>query len=119
MAALAPALEAIPAWSWSSSRSPSIAGTHSSSRRIWREAHARRVEALYHAARESGALVSREAAGSAFDRAWQRHQELWMTGIASGAREVATRAMHELVAVEGAVETVERLARGRPGRTCL
>jgi hypothetical protein len=35
----------------------------------WREAHARRVEALHHAARESGVLVSREAAGSAFDRA--------------------------------------------------
>lgn len=102
----------------------------------WTEAHRRRVEALHHAAHESGALVPLEAAGSAFDRAWQRHQELWVTGIASGAREVATWAMHELgaldhgahfellvarfehashssrvVPVDGAVETVERLAR--------
>jgi putative hydrolase of the HAD superfamily len=101
----------------------------------WAEATRLRVEALHHAAHESGALVSLEQAHAAFDRAWHRHQELWMTGIASGAREVALWALHDLgaldhgahfellvarfehashssqvVALNGAVETIERLA---------
>jgi putative hydrolase of the HAD superfamily len=102
----------------------------------WHEAHQRRTEALFHAARETGARVEPERAAAAFDRAWQRHIELWEQGTASGAREVAGWAMHELgalghgatfellvahfehashssrvVPLEGAVETVERLAR--------
>jgi len=102
----------------------------------WHEAHRRRADALLHAARETGAHVEPEAASAAFDRAWQRHIDLWMEGVASGARHVAEWAMHELgalthgaafellvahfehashssrvVPVEGAVETVERLAR--------
>jgi putative hydrolase of the HAD superfamily len=102
----------------------------------WREAHQRRVEALLHAARESGAPVEPEAAAAAFDRGWQRHIDLWVEGVASGARQVAGWAMEELgarghgatfellvarfeqashssrvVPLEGAVETVERLAR--------
>jgi putative hydrolase of the HAD superfamily len=102
----------------------------------WHEAHRRRVDALLHAARETGARAEPEQAAAAFDRAWQRHIELWEQGVASGAREVAGWAMHELAAlthgatfellvahlehashssrvvpVEGAVETVERLAR--------
>jgi putative hydrolase of the HAD superfamily len=102
----------------------------------WHEAHRRRADALFHAARESGARVEPEAASAAFDRAWQRHVDLWVEGVASGARQVAEWAMHELgalthgahfdllvahfehashssrvVPVDGAVETVERLVR--------
>lgn len=101
----------------------------------WREAHRRRTDALLHAARETGARVEPEQAVAAFDRAWQRHIDLWEEGLASGAREVASWAMHELgalthggsfellvahlesashssrvVPVDGAVETVEKLA---------
>jgi putative hydrolase of the HAD superfamily len=103
--------------------------------RDWHEAHARRVDGLFHAARESGARISRKQAGDAFDGAWQRHMDLWGEGVASGAREVATWAMEAVGAlthgaefellvahfenashssvvtpVDGAVETVERLA---------
>jgi putative hydrolase of the HAD superfamily len=103
--------------------------------RDWREAHKRRVEGLLHAAHASDVPSSRKQAGDAFDRAWQRHMDLWEQGVASGAREVAGWAMAELGAptqgaaleqlvahfenashssfvlpVEGAVETVERLA---------
>lgn len=102
----------------------------------WEEAHRRRADALFHAARETGARVEPEQAAAAFDRAWQRHVDLWIAGVASGARDVAGWAMHELgalthgpsfellvahfehashssrvVPVDGAVETVERLAR--------
>jgi putative hydrolase of the HAD superfamily len=101
----------------------------------WHEAHRRRVDALLHAARETGARVEPEPAAAAFDRAWQRHIELWERGVGSGARQVAAWAMHELgalthgatfellvahfehashssavVPLPGAVETVERLA---------
>lgn len=101
----------------------------------WHEAHHRRVDALLHAARETGARVEPEQASSAFDRAWQRHMDLWVDGVASGARDVAGWAMHELgarthgasfellvahfenashssrvVPVDGAVETVAALA---------
>lgn len=102
----------------------------------WHEAHRRRVDALLHAARETGARVDPEVAAAAFDRAWRRHMDLWVAGTASGAREVARWAMHELgalthgarfellvahfenashssrvVPLEGAVETVAMLAR--------
>lgn len=102
----------------------------------WHEAHHRRVNGLLHAARESGARVELEQAEVAFGRAWQRHMDLWSQGVASGAREVAVWAMHELgalthgarfellvahfeyashsscvVPLEGAVETVAALAR--------
>jgi putative hydrolase of the HAD superfamily len=101
----------------------------------WREAHRRRTDALLHAARETGARVEAEQATAAFDRAWQRHIDLWEQGVASGARDVAGWAMEALgalthgatfellvahfehashssrvVPVDGAVETVERLA---------
>jgi putative hydrolase of the HAD superfamily len=104
--------------------------------RDWREAHKRRVDGLLHAARDGGVRSSRKQAEEAFDRAWQRHMDLWEQGVASGAREVAgwamgglgapTRgpALERLVAVfeyashswfvlpvDGAVVTVERLAR--------
>lgn len=102
----------------------------------WNEAHRRRVDALFHAARETGARIEPEQASAAFDRAWQRHIDLWTEGVASGARDVAGWAMHALgaqdhgaafellvatfenashssrvVPVEGAVETVAALAR--------
>jgi putative hydrolase of the HAD superfamily len=102
----------------------------------WHEAHQRRADALLHAARETGARIEPAQASGAFDRAWQRHMDLWLQGVASGARDVAGWAMHELgalthgaafellvahfehashssrvVPVPGAVETVERLAR--------
>jgi putative hydrolase of the HAD superfamily len=101
----------------------------------WREAHRRRTDALLHAARETGARIEPPQAVSAFDRAWQRHIDLWEQGVASGARDVASWSMHELgalthgatfellvahfehashssrvVPVDGAVETVEQLA---------
>jgi putative hydrolase of the HAD superfamily len=101
----------------------------------WREAHRRRTDALLHAARETGARIEPPQAESAFDRAWQRHIDLWEQGVASGARDVASWSMHELgalthgatfellvahfehashssrvVPVDGAVETVEQLA---------
>jgi putative hydrolase of the HAD superfamily len=101
----------------------------------WQEAHRRRVEALLHAARETGAEVEPERASEAFDAAWQRHMQLWTEGVASGAREVAEWAMRDLhalahgatfellvarfehashssrvIALDGAVETVECLA---------
>jgi putative hydrolase of the HAD superfamily len=101
----------------------------------WQEAHRRRADALLHAARETGARVEPEQAAAAFDRAWQRHIDLWEQQIASGARDVAGWAMRELgalahgptfellvahlehashssrvVPLDGAVETVERLA---------
>jgi putative hydrolase of the HAD superfamily len=102
----------------------------------WHEAHRRRVDALLHAARETGARVDFEQASRAFDRAWQHHMDLWARGVASGARQVATWAMHDLralthgatfellvahfenashsscvVPLEGAVETIAALAR--------
>jgi putative hydrolase of the HAD superfamily len=102
----------------------------------WHEAHHRRADGLFHAARETGARVDFEEASAAFDRAWQRHVDLWEQGVASGAREIAGWAMQELgalthgaafellvahfenashssriVPVPGAVETVEALAR--------
>jgi len=102
----------------------------------WHEAHRRRVDALFHAARETGARVEPEQASAAFDHAWQRHIDLWIAGTASGARDVAGWAMHELgaqthgaafellvatfenashssrvVPLDGAVETVAALAR--------
>jgi putative hydrolase of the HAD superfamily len=102
----------------------------------WHEAHRRRVEALLHAARETGARVELDQAERAFDAAWQRHIDLWIAGRASGAREVAAWAMHDLGALphggtfellvahfenashssrvlplDGAVETIEALAR--------
>ena len=101
----------------------------------WEEAHRRRADALFHAARETGARIEPEQASAAFDRAWQRHIDLWMEGVASGARQVAEWAMQDLralahgasfellvahfehashssrvVPLDGAVETVERLA---------
>jgi len=94
------------------------------------------VDALLHAARETGARADFEQAARAFDRAWQQHMDLWTRGNASGAREVATWAMHDLralthgatfellvahfenashsscvVPLEGAVETIAALAR--------
>jgi len=101
----------------------------------WPEAQRRRADALLHAARETGARIELEQAVAAFERAWKRHHELWVEGVASGAREIAGWAMHQLgalthgasfellvahfenashsscvVALEGAVETVERLS---------
>lgn len=101
----------------------------------WQEAHKRRVDGLLYAAREAGLRTSRKQAGEAFDRAWQRHMDLWVEGVASGARDVGGWALEALGApthgapfehlvahfenashssvvlpVEGAVQTVERLA---------
>jgi putative hydrolase of the HAD superfamily len=100
----------------------------------WPEAHRRRVEALLHAARDAGAQIEHEQASAAFDAAWKRHQDLWVDGVATGARQVAEWSMRQLgaltegavfellvahfehsshsgrvVPLDGAVETVERL----------
>lgn len=104
----------------------------------WQVAHGLRVDALQRAARAAGlgeAAADRARVGRAFDDAWQRHMQLWEMGVASGAREVAGWAFAELgapprgaafdelvarleeashssqvVALEGAGETLERLA---------
>jgi putative hydrolase of the HAD superfamily len=55
----------------------------------WPRAHALRVAALHDVAAEAGRSVTTEEAGSAFDAAWGRHQELWQNGVASGSREIA------------------------------
>jgi len=55
----------------------------------WPLAHALRVTALHDVAEQAGVETTWEAAGSAFDAAWGRHQELWTAGVASGSREIA------------------------------
>jgi putative hydrolase of the HAD superfamily len=55
----------------------------------WPLAHALRVTALHDVAEQAGLETTWEDAGSAFDAAWGRHQELWSTGVASGSREIA------------------------------
>jgi putative hydrolase of the HAD superfamily len=102
----------------------------------WHEAHALRVQVLRDAACEAGAPVEAEAAASAFDRAWARHMDLWAEGVATSASHVAGWALLDLgiavaepvlghlvarfeeashtsrvVALDGAVETLTRLAR--------
>lgn len=102
----------------------------------WGSAHALRVGALMEAAREAGRPALRDVAGAVFDRAWGRHMALWVDGVATGAPHVATWCLEELglevegppfdhlvehfqrashtgrvTALDGARETVERLAR--------
>jgi putative hydrolase of the HAD superfamily len=109
----------------------------------WAEAHRLRVDSLLHAARDAGAEIELAAAAAAFDAAWNRHQELWVAGVATGARHVAEWAMRDLgaptqgavfellvahfehsshssrvVSLDGAVETLERL-RGAGVRCAL
>ena len=62
----------------------------------WETAHAMRVSALEHAARDAGRRVSREAASRAFDAAWERHMRIWSGGAVTGAREVAMWGLAEL-----------------------
>ena len=101
----------------------------------WPRAHALRVDAIERAVREAGEPRVRAEIAEAFDRAWRRHMHLWREGIHSGAREVARwcleflglplpdsvveqlteqlqTASHtgDVVALDGARETLERLA---------
>jgi len=62
----------------------------------WVCAHGLRVSALERAARDAGRESSRERVTAAFDAAWARHMELWESGVASGALEVARWASEEL-----------------------
>jgi len=62
----------------------------------WEVAHGLRVDAILHAARSVGRELAREDAARAFDAAWERHMELWESGVASGATEVAHWALAEL-----------------------
>lgn len=55
----------------------------------WHWAHTLRITALQQAAREAGRDVPFERAKGAFEAAWQRHQQLWHDGRASGAAEIA------------------------------
>jgi putative hydrolase of the HAD superfamily len=66
----------------------------------WAVAHALRVDELRDAARETGRVVARDDARGAFDRAWNRHLQLWSEGVASGAREVAHWSLIELGLVD-------------------
>jgi putative hydrolase of the HAD superfamily len=102
----------------------------------WTLAHARRVDALVHAAVEAGRPASREEAEAAFGAAWERHIACWRDGIATGAHRIAVdalaglgfRAPHpalehlvreyeeashsgQVRSLEGAGETLEALAR--------
>jgi putative hydrolase of the HAD superfamily len=102
----------------------------------WGEAHALRVDALLSAIRTEGLGVDREAAHRAFETAWGRHMQLWAEGTVSGAAEVARWSLEALslslssegeadlvrhfeeashsgqvVALDGAMETLEELAR--------
>jgi len=102
---------------------------------------ARRVELLAEAARRQGTPADLETARRALERAWERHWRLWHEGVASGAPEMAAWALAALTetggapppgaaaaqalgrafgemqleadvrALEGAPETLERLAR--------
>lgn len=62
----------------------------------WVCAHGLRVSALEQAAQRAGRTVSRDRVSDAFDAAWARHMELWESGVASGALEVARWACEEL-----------------------
>lgn len=62
----------------------------------WETAHGLRVAALEEAARSAGRSPGSGEATRAFDRAWGRHMELWASGVATGAREVAHWALEEL-----------------------
>jgi FMN phosphatase YigB (HAD superfamily)/predicted kinase len=62
----------------------------------WPWAHGLRVDALRDAASRAGREVSREAAASAFEKAWVRHMALWRDGRVSGAAEVARWGFAEL-----------------------
>jgi putative hydrolase of the HAD superfamily len=64
--------------------------------RDWHEAHRRRVDALHSAAREDGATIDFETTAKAFDSAWSKHMQLWREGVATGAREVASRSLELL-----------------------
>ena len=94
----------------------------------------RRVEAVCAVARDGGSDPAEEDARHAFVAAWQRHDDLWAEGVASGAPEMAgwtlealdirdaalaARLAHELeqsapegscAMLEGARDTLERLA---------
>jgi putative hydrolase of the HAD superfamily len=99
-----------------------------------RSAHARRIEALRASAARAGIDVSPDAARAALDAAWRRHIELWQRHVSSGSEEIASWALEELgagqpelaqqlgiefaevslgsevVALDGARETLQRLA---------
>jgi len=62
----------------------------------WPLAHAMRVAALNAAAAEAGRDITRDEAGTAFDSAWGRHQDLWCEGVASGSREIAAWGLEAL-----------------------
>jgi len=62
----------------------------------WPLAHALRVTALHDVAEQGGVETTWEEAGSAFDAAWGRHQELWCGGVASGSQEIARWGLNTL-----------------------
>jgi len=62
----------------------------------WHEAHQRRVDALFAAAKEDGADIDMAAAGAAFNQSWTRHMTLWREGEATGAREIARWSLEAL-----------------------
>jgi putative hydrolase of the HAD superfamily len=76
----------------------------------WNLAHARRVEALAHAAGEAGRDTTREEAASAFDASWEHHMERWRDGVTTGATDVALHALH-LLGLEAPHPALEHLVR--------
>lgn len=71
------------------------------------EAFARRVVALRNCAQSSGRRVVDSEGRSALEFAWQRHVELWNQGIASGAHDIACWALGRLgVHQAGTVEAL-------------
>jgi|GEM_PF-215044 len=76
----------------------------------WPRAHALRVAALHDVAAEAGRDVTPAMAGSAFDAAWGRHQDLWHEGVASGSREIAAWGL-EALGVRASEPVFEHLVR--------
>ena len=62
----------------------------------WETAHALRVAALERAVRAAGFEGTAEKVRNAFDSAWGRHMEDWERAEASGAPEIAARALADL-----------------------
>ena len=80
----------------------------------------RRTEAICAAAREAGSDPDRAEARRAFATAWQRHDDLWREGVATGAPEMAGWALEGLGIRDEAIAArlARELEQGAPDREC-
>lgn len=72
-------------------------------------AHRERVSAVERVVLELGGEVSAESAAGALEDAWHRHWQLWSSGTASGAREIAAWALERFEILDA--EVVDGLSR--------